>query len=193
MTTTIYTRRYGRAPSAAGRAPDWRDQAACLGKGTLFLPQNEFSLEAVASVAEAKRICARCPVLEACLADAMATEYGHVENGRAGVRGGLTIQERTARYKRQRRNVPEPPTLLDGYLRRTEALDDGHVLWTVTNGNVVSQGRQYTGKQLAWALATVREPVGVLRAECGFSACVAAEHLSDENMRVARDRYRRAS
>ena len=43
---------------------------------------------ALAQIAEARKICARCPVLRACLASAMATgqEYG--------IWGGLTEDER---------------------------------------------------------------------------------------------------
>ncbi|WP_327413198.1 WhiB family transcriptional regulator [Streptomyces sp. NBC_01233] len=197
MTTSIYTRRFGRALSAvpgsvstAETEPDWRDLASCLDLGALFLPKKEFGPESAARTTAAKKICARCPVLDTCLDNAMTTEYGYVENGRAGVRGGLTPQERAARYKRQRRKVPEPLTLIDQYLRRTEALDDGHVRWTVNTSYITFEGRQYTGAQLAWAVSTNRKPQGILRTACGLAGCVAAEHLTDEVMRDANNRYR---
>lgn len=197
MTTSVYSRRGGRAlgavpgsVSTAGRDTDWRDLAACLGRGALFVPKKESGPEAVARANAAKKICARCPVLATCLDDAMTTEYGYVENGRAGVRGGLTAQERADRYRRQRNNTPEPPTLLDSYLRRTEALDDGHVLWTANTPYITFQGRKYTSMQLAWAVSTNREPEGLIRAVCGLAGCVAAEHLADQVMRDSRNRYR---
>ncbi|MGW7435668.1 WhiB family transcriptional regulator [Streptomyces sp. NPDC054849] len=178
------------APKTTHRAYHWRDDAACLGRAALFLPRQDYGPEYIASVVAAKRVCDRCPVRLACLDDAMATERADDERARAGVRGGLTPQERAARYKRQRRKVPEPPTLLDQYLRRTEALDDGHVRWTVNTSYITFEGRQYTGAQLAWAVSTNREPEGILRTACGLGGCVAAEHLTDEVMRDAANRYR---
>ncbi|MFI8360762.1 WhiB family transcriptional regulator [Streptomyces sp. NPDC085612] len=188
MTTTRYGR---RAPETADRAPNWRDTAACLGQAALFLPRRDTGPEYVASMVAAKKVCEHCPVQQACLDEAMATERADTENARAGVRGGLTPQERAARYSRQRRRVPEPPTLLDQYLRRTEPLHDGHVRWTVATKSVAFQDRQYTAAQLAWALGTRREPEGALRTTCGMAGCVAVEHLSDEAMRNSARRYRR--
>lgn len=179
-----------RAPDTTARAPHWRDRAACLGKAALFLPRRDYGPDYIASTLDAKRICERCPVRQACLDEAMATERADLGTARAGVRGGLTPQERAARHNRQRRRAPEPPTLLDQYLNRTEVLDDGHVRWTVNTSNVVFQGRQYTAMQLAWALSTKREPQGILRAACGLPGCVAAEHLTDEVMRAADRQYR---
>lgn len=180
-----------RAPDTGARAYHWRDDAACLGLAILFLPRKDYGTGYGANIAAAKRICDRCPVRQACLDDAMIAERATDERARAGVRGGLTPQERVARYKRQRRNAPEPATLLDQYLRRTEALDDGHVRWTVNTGCIVHEGRQYSAMQLAWALATKREPEGLLRAACGLAGCVAAEHLTDAAMRRAHNRTKR--
>lgn len=67
----------------------WRRRAACARPGVdpeLFFPdQGERG-----KVAQAKRICAGCPVRAACLADALATpatrDYG--------IRGGTTREER---------------------------------------------------------------------------------------------------
>jgi WhiB family redox-sensing transcriptional regulator len=66
----------------------WRRRAACRGKDPeLFFPVGSAG-PALAQIAEAKKICARCPVLRACLVPAMATgqEYG--------IWGGLTEDER---------------------------------------------------------------------------------------------------
>lgn len=184
-----------RAPDTAARAYHWRDDAACRGMGNLFLPPvdrgSDRSSDHVARSIEAKKVCARCPVLQDCLDEAMATEVGNDAKARAGVRGGLTPEQRAARHSRQRRGVPEPPTLLDQYLMRTEAIDDGHVRWTVTTNSIVQGGRQYSAMQLAWAVSTNREPEGLLRAACGMAGCVAAEHLTDAAMRRAHNRAKR--
>jgi hypothetical protein len=74
---------------------DWRRRAACARPGVdpdLFFP---FPGEH-GKAARAKRICGRCPVRAACLADAMATR------DEFGVRGGLTPKERQRLRGRQR-------------------------------------------------------------------------------------------
>lgn len=64
----------------------WRHRAACRGEDPeLFFPVGP---AARAQIAEAKKICARCPVRRACLVFALATGQGH------GIWGGLTEDER---------------------------------------------------------------------------------------------------
>jgi len=78
------------APSTSG-APsedDWRGWALCAGESPdLFFPIGS-SPYAARQAAEAKRVCARCPVEEACLA--WALEHSPVE----GVFGGTDQDER---------------------------------------------------------------------------------------------------
>ncbi|MGH8904883.1 MAG: WhiB family transcriptional regulator [Egibacteraceae bacterium] len=78
---------------------NWRDRAACLGMDTeWFFPAGSTGLAALEQAAEAKAICARCPVVEACLDWALAT------NQDAGVWGAKTEDERrTLRRRLQRR------------------------------------------------------------------------------------------
>jgi len=65
---------------------DWRSQAACLGKDTtLFFPKSMQDENAW----KARRICAGCPVAEACLRDALVTGDPH------GIRGGMSPRQRT--------------------------------------------------------------------------------------------------
>ncbi|MFJ3170604.1 WhiB family transcriptional regulator [Streptomyces roseus] len=171
----------------AERPRTWRDDAACIGLGRLFLPDRVETIpstpQGLRMVAAAKRVCADCPVAEACLADAMAVEGGTDHHGRAGVRGGLTPQERTTKARRDRRGDAEPPSLLDLYLARTEALDDGHARWTVRTTSITHHGRTYTPRQLAWACAVNRPPQGSLLVACDMPNCVAVEHLTDSVMR----------
>jgi WhiB family redox-sensing transcriptional regulator len=69
----------------------WRDQARCRGVDPdIFHPSDEDD------GAEAKAICAECPVREACL------EYALTAREKDGVWGGLTARERR-RVLRQRR------------------------------------------------------------------------------------------
>jgi WhiB family transcriptional regulator, redox-sensing transcriptional regulator len=78
------------SPGAAGPLlagnTRWWDRAACAGTDTeLFFAH---PVEAPLMVAEAKAICALCPVREPCLAEALET--GDVYS----IRGGLTWPER---------------------------------------------------------------------------------------------------
>jgi WhiB family transcriptional regulator, redox-sensing transcriptional regulator len=72
----------------------WRSAAACLSADPeLFFPISH-SGPALEQVADAKAICAACPVRRECLAFALQTEQTH------GIWGGLTEQERAARRRR---------------------------------------------------------------------------------------------
>jgi WhiB family redox-sensing transcriptional regulator len=74
-------------------AATWRKQAACRGLDVeAFYPVTEDEADA----AEAKAVCAECPVRQACLEHALA----HRE--REGIWGGTTERERR-RIVRQRR------------------------------------------------------------------------------------------
>jgi WhiB family redox-sensing transcriptional regulator len=68
---------------------EWKEQAACRNLDTsLFFPESESGAE------EAKKVCAICPVREACLQFALNTRQHD------GVWGGLTESERR-RVRRQ--------------------------------------------------------------------------------------------
>jgi WhiB family transcriptional regulator, redox-sensing transcriptional regulator len=74
-------------------ATTWRKRAACRGLDVeIFYPFSEDDADA----AEAKTICASCPVSSACLEHALALRE------REGVWGGMTERERR-RIVRQRR------------------------------------------------------------------------------------------
>jgi WhiB family redox-sensing transcriptional regulator len=67
---------------------EWRERAACRDVDPeLFLPIGH-GPAAEAQIAEAKAVCARCPVVQECLAWALETGQD------AGVWGGLTEDER---------------------------------------------------------------------------------------------------
>lgn len=76
---------------AYGELDGWRDAAACRGEDSsyFFAPSYfEKRWEKDAREAEAKAICARCPVREPCLRFALSTREPH------GVWGGLNETER---------------------------------------------------------------------------------------------------
>ena len=71
----------------------WREQAACSGVDSdIFFPASEDDEQATG---QAKAICQECPVREACLQYALAT------NQSAGVWGGLDAGDR----RRMRRRI----------------------------------------------------------------------------------------
>lgn len=75
-------------------ATDWRQDAGCAASDPeTFFP---LSYRPEELVRPARRICARCPVRAACLADVMATED---PARRWGVYGGTTPDERAALHR----------------------------------------------------------------------------------------------
>lgn len=78
--------------------PSWRDDALCVqvDVGDLFFPEPR------SSTATAKRICAGCPVREACLADALT-------NREVGVWGGTDDRDRRLLIRRMQRKGEAPP------------------------------------------------------------------------------------
>ena len=90
----------GDACAAPGAGISWRRRAACGGEDLeLFLPVG--SGPALAQIAAAKAVCARCPVRDACLRYAVTTGQGY------GIWGGLTEDERRGlRYPEQLSGLP---------------------------------------------------------------------------------------
>lgn len=87
-----------RVPPPPGR---WVERAACRSAGVdrWFPDQEEIGRQALSvAVAEARSVCARCPVQQPCLAYAL-------EAGVEGVWGGMTERERRAIRCRRRREI----------------------------------------------------------------------------------------
>lgn len=69
-------------------SPEWRHRAACVhADPDTFVPDQDYARVAVPA---AKAICARCPVVDECLAEALADPW------LVGVWGGLSQAERLA-------------------------------------------------------------------------------------------------
>jgi WhiB family redox-sensing transcriptional regulator len=78
-------------------AKNWRAQAACRDMdGELFFPTATVGPAYELQVAEAKAVCATCPVVGACLAEALG-------RGLVGIWGGTTDDERRQIKRRNAR------------------------------------------------------------------------------------------
>lgn len=86
-----------RRPEDERKKMDWRHRAACREEDPeLFFPIGNTG-PALLQIEEAKAVCRRCPVVDACLAWAL-------ESGQdAGVWGGLSEDERRALKRRNAR------------------------------------------------------------------------------------------
>jgi len=79
---------------------DWQTRAACRGADAnlFFAPtQTETKEERIEREAQAKSVCAQCPVREQCLTFALTTRESH------GIWGGMTETERRHVIERERR------------------------------------------------------------------------------------------
>lgn len=146
-------------PCAADRAPwpmatqsewGWRDRAACREVDPeLFFPVGTDG-PALAQIAQAKAVCARCPVIGQCLSFALAAIS-------EGVAGGLSAEERRALRVRHRAVPASVPTSTS--TAAVVTLPDGALLPGV-DGLVVA------------ALVAGQAVVGVSRAERAWAAVV---------------------
>jgi hypothetical protein len=78
----------------------WRDIASCLGHDPeLWFPYSYTNAHGMRQANTAKAICLSCPVRRECLEDALQSEGGSKTDGRDGIRGGLTPEERYNVYR----------------------------------------------------------------------------------------------
>lgn len=82
----------GRYPNTLANALSWADGSACRGYDV-----EDFFTESRTGVQRAKQVCARCPVRQKCLTEALRTE----DTSRYGIYGGLTPAERTDLVRRR--------------------------------------------------------------------------------------------
>lgn len=177
------------APDTLAPAPDWRRSGACRTEDPdLFFPKGYEGAPTLCQIEEAKAVCRRCPVRDACLAYALDNHIGD------GIFGGLTDQERASiRRRAQRRNLP-PETAaaqteearqprrertLQTIFEDNTRLSGGHLAWTGPR-KVGFRGKFYTPKQIAFITGRGRKPEGSSRSACGVSSCVLPTHLTDQ-------------
>jgi transcription factor WhiB len=148
-----YTR---RAPEGLDPKDNWRDHAACIGKGNIFLPRDEHH----APTTEPKKICAACPVRLPCLEAAMKEEGTADQFRRAGVRGGLTPAERAALGRRT----------ATGAVERLTAAEQAREEAQAKNGQAIDMIRKggATDSQVAAAVGLSSHTIGKIRRELGI-------------------------
>lgn len=89
------------APDTVAPVSDWRQFAACRDEDPeLFYPKPGNTR----GINQAKRVCASCLVRTDCLEAALTDEGGRSRDGRYGVRGQMTGDERYLEYARRRKH-----------------------------------------------------------------------------------------
>lgn len=167
---------------------DWRARAACrVGDPDLFFPAGTEGPSA-RQIEEAKAVCRRCPVAEACLTYAFTARIGD------GIFGGLTWGERRSIQRSRSRGRTPDATLLqpaaslaEAVERRTTPTEDGHLLWHGVP-NITFRGQRTTGLQASFLLGHGRHPVGLVRRTCNEPNCAHPEHLADDVIRENENR-----
>ncbi|MET8978517.1 WhiB family transcriptional regulator [Streptomyces sp. NPDC004539] len=174
-------------PDTLTRKGNWTAGAACCtDPDAMFPTSNAVEIQA------AKRICARCPVVTACLLDALDT--GDNEHG---IRGGLEPGERRKiaarrpaplsrpkppRPRAERTPTGRPPTTLaEAFTGRTAPTEDGHLLW-YGDKRICFQKVHYQVLQVAFELGHGRQPEGRIARTCD-EKCFRADHLVDNVLR----------
>lgn len=172
------------------RATDWRASAACLTEpASLFFPDGTTGPWLLA-IEEAKAVCRRCPVADACLTFALDT------GATDGIFGGLTEKERaavqraaqrhgtppeeTAEKARQPRRERTLQTILDD---NTTRLYGGHLAWTGAP-KVGFDGQSHTGLRIAFMADRGRQPSGRVLRTCDTADCVLPAHIADDEERM---------
>ncbi|MEV6180148.1 WhiB family transcriptional regulator [Streptomyces sp. NPDC052015] len=176
------------------RPPSWLARVACRGLNDLMFPDNH-----APGIADAKAVCAGCPVSRECLIDAIRT--GDNEHG---IRGGLRPDERrkvrqlagdrysdatvlAAAVMQVLHPATATRTLREVWEELTYPLPGGHLGW---RGSVTFsyQGHSYAPKKTAFQLHRGRDPEGIVRRTCPVVECVNALHLEDNRERLRRKR-----
>lgn len=84
----------------------WQEQALCAEVGPeIFFAPDDPDEAVLYTSAEARAICLRCPVRDACLEDAMTREGDTDRGKRAGIWGGLSPEQRAALARARRKGT----------------------------------------------------------------------------------------
>lgn len=173
-----------QAPDALERADRWRELAECATPGydlEIWQPVGS-GPTAQEQTDEAKAVCRRCPVIDACLSWSLE----HRED--TGIWGGLDEDERRRMHRRKTRTPavnPRGRSLAEVLAERSTPLTDGHTGWSGTTP-VTIKGACYTPAQLAWHVAYGGPPEGRVTTDCGHVGCITAGHLLDDQGRLNR-------
>lgn len=178
---------YNGAVPETPRKTTWRDRGACLDQDPqMFTPDGTVGRWATL-IADAKAVCARCPVRPDCLAWALETGQD------TGIYGGHTEDERWdllrrqakdgRRLRRAARNPrgpkrPPPESLKELFGRHASSSTGGHLTWTGAKTPIFRE-RQLTPNQLSFIVDRGREPDGPVKRLCEVQGCVQPRHLTD--------------
>lgn len=182
----------GSVPDTTSRNSDWRTAAACREEDPeLFFPKGADGPWLLV-IEEAKAVCRRCPVVDACL------QFALDEGIPSGIFGGLTDTERQGLRRSVRRGTTAPENVEDKAAQarqprrertmqtvfedNTVRLFDGHLAWTAGEKTSIN-GRSYTPKQIAFTAGRGRRPEGPVISDCGMKDCVLPAHLTDQRER----------
>ncbi len=80
--------------------PSWQTRGACIGRPERWFFPDGGGPNANHAYAKGRRVCARCPVRDRCLADAMRAEGWLEVQWRFGMWGGKTPSERVELMRR---------------------------------------------------------------------------------------------
>jgi len=167
----------------------WTDAAACRTEDPdLFHPDGSAGLRVIE---EAKAVCRRCPVADACLQDAL-------DSGQGGIRGGLTEAERASLQRaiarrglsedavaaqvaqaRNGRPASRPRTVREYADRYAVRVFGGHLDWDGPRWPQID-GKPYTPAQILFAADRGRHPEGRVVANCGYNGCIKPSHVTDD-------------
>jgi hypothetical protein len=176
------------APDTISTAPAWHHQAVCANRGEDMFPGT-----ADAEIEDAKAVCRRCPVVQACGQWALDQRIAE------GVWGGMSEKERAnllrqaarrnltpdavkAQAEQARRPV-EPRTLRTIFNNHTKPLPGGHLAWTGPR-KISYRGKTYTPKQVCFTLDRGHHPDGQVTSDCGITGCHLPRHLIDVGERT---------
>ncbi|MBC2903192.1 WhiB family transcriptional regulator [Streptomyces sp. PSKA01] len=175
------------------RPADWRDTASCRKEDPeLFFPKGTDGPWLLA-IQEAKKVCRRCPSVDACLAFANdnnisdgiyggLTEHERRSLRRSVARGNTAPEEAAAKAEAARQSEPAQPRTIGEYFNLNTRAQNGHRVWVGTT-DAYWGGRKYTPKQLAFTQDRGHYPSGRVYSGCGVSGCVLPAHLTDQEER----------
>lgn len=121
-------------------------------------------------------------------------ELLHTGNSDSAIARQLRCDRKAVARARAALGLPKTPhgrptPLADLIAARTEPVEGGHVRWTGTTNVSGTPVLNYRGEgprsvhRLVFIVRYGREPVGKVRAACGYPRCLAMDHVEDQPMR----------
>ena len=171
-----------------GRDPEGVVRITCDRDGCVHPEHTEDTATRQRNHLALRYIQGRTAMPEACPAGHDMAVHGHIDSGGDARCRACQAASRPGGSKKS-------PTYLlieDAWAARTQATDDGHLLWTgpLRNGRtplLLHKSCDYSAWRISWIIARGDEPEGPIQVTCGQPLCVLPAHLEDG---AARDRQR---